>query len=59
MGRVDNIDEELLLKMKEAGCVMISMGLESGNQRLLNMINKNITLEQITNAINSNIIEYL
>ena len=38
--------EELLRKMKEAGCYLIFYGLESGVQRLLNLIQKDITLEQ-------------
>ena len=44
--RVDVLDEEVLSAMKRAGCSIISLGLESGNQRLLDMIKKNITLEQ-------------
>lgn len=43
---VDVLDEEILTAMKNAGCSIISLGLESGNQRLLDMINKKITLEQ-------------
>jgi radical SAM superfamily enzyme YgiQ (UPF0313 family) len=48
--RVDTIDEDLLRKMKEAGCWNIFFGYESGSQSLLNNINKRITLEQIRNA---------
>jgi radical SAM superfamily enzyme YgiQ (UPF0313 family) len=44
--RVDVLDEEVLSAMKKAGCEIVSLGLESGNQRLLDMIKKNITLEQ-------------
>lgn len=44
--RVDCVDEELLVLMKEAGCRIISYGLESGVQRLLDLIQKDITLEQ-------------
>jgi radical SAM superfamily enzyme YgiQ (UPF0313 family) len=43
---VDVLDEEILMAMKKAGCSIISLGLESGNQRLLDMIKKKITLEQ-------------
>lgn len=49
--RVDCVDEELLNLMAEANFKIISYGLESGNQRLLNLIKKNITLEQTKNAI--------
>ncbi|MCX6639828.1 MAG: radical SAM protein [bacterium] len=49
--RVDNIDLELLKLMKEAGCWMISYGIESGEQAILDGIKKNITIAQIQNAI--------
>lgn len=43
--RVDCVDEETLQLMYDAGCRIISYGLESGSQRLLDLINKNITIE--------------
>lgn len=49
--RVDCVDEELLSLMAQAGCKIISYGLESGNQRLLDLIQKNITLEQVKKAV--------
>ncbi len=45
--RVDTVDVDLLVKMKEAGCWQISYGVETGTQRLLDLIQKGITLEQI------------
>jgi len=48
--RVNLVDKELLSKMKDAGCYIISYGVESGNQEILNNIKKDITLEQIKNA---------
>jgi len=45
--RVDTVDEEMLKALKEAGCWQISYGVESGSQRLLNLIKKGITLEQV------------
>ena len=45
--RVDCVDEGILDKMYKAGCRRIRYGVESGNQRLLDIINKNITLEQV------------
>jgi radical SAM superfamily enzyme YgiQ (UPF0313 family) len=48
--RVNLVDKELLSKMKNAGCYIISYGVESGNQEILNNIKKDITLEQIRNA---------
>ena len=50
--RVDCVDEELLSLMAQANCKIISYGLESGNQRLLDLIEKGITLEQIKKAVN-------
>ncbi len=45
--RVDVIDRELLRKMRKAGCYQIFYGVESGSQRLLDLISKGITLEQL------------
>lgn len=46
-GRVNVLDEFLLKKMKESGCVFLGYGVESGDQDLLNKMGKNITLQQI------------
>ncbi len=50
--RVDVVDYELLTKMKEAGCKIISFGIESGSQRMLDTIKKKASVEQSINAIN-------
>ena len=50
-GRVNNINENLLRKMKQAGCYSITYGVESGNQEILNRMKKGITLEQVRKAI--------
>jgi len=49
--RVDLVDEELLRKMKRAGCYLIFYGLESGVQRILNLMQKGVTLEQSEKAL--------
>lgn len=49
--RVDMVSQELLKKMKEAGCNQITYGVESGDQRILNRIRKGITLEQTRKAV--------
>lgn len=49
--RVDTIDQTLLNKMKEAGCWLISYGIESTNQRVLDLAKKGTTVEQIKKAI--------
>lgn len=49
--RVDTVTEDLLVLMKNAGCWQISYGIETGNQRLLDMINKSVTLEQVEETV--------
>ncbi|MFH0732510.1 MAG: radical SAM protein [Candidatus Omnitrophota bacterium] len=41
--RADTLDEEILAAMKQAGCWQISLGVESGVDRLLNRIQKKET----------------
>ncbi|MEA2037370.1 MAG: radical SAM protein [Nanoarchaeota archaeon] len=48
--RVDRVDEELFHKMKKAGCYRVSLGVESGNQEILNKIKKGTNLEQLRKA---------
>ncbi|NQS89476.1 radical SAM protein [Patescibacteria group bacterium] len=50
--RVDNVNREILRIMKEAGCYIVSMGVESGSQRVLeNVIDKGITLEKVREVV--------
>jgi len=49
--RVNTVDEEMLKKMKEAGCIRISYGVESGSPKILQIIKKGITAEQALRAI--------
>jgi radical SAM superfamily enzyme YgiQ (UPF0313 family) len=44
--RVDMLTKELLLKMREAGCVSVWSGVESGSQKVLDAMHKGITIEQ-------------
>lgn len=48
--RVDTVNKEMLKLMHEAGCWQISYGVESGAQRLLDLIKKDFTLEQVAEA---------
>lgn len=50
MTRVNLVDKELLDLMAKAGCWSIHYGVESGSQRLLDLIQKDITLEQVKQA---------
>jgi anaerobic magnesium-protoporphyrin IX monomethyl ester cyclase len=49
--RVSNADPEVLKLMNRAGCNRIHYGVESGVERILKRIKKNITLEQARNAV--------
>jgi len=48
--RVDQVNEQLLKKMKQAGCWLICYGVESGNQKILNSINKGFTIDQVISS---------
>lgn len=50
MTRVNLIQQDLLKTMKKAGCWGIHYGVESGSQRLLDIIRKGITLDQVRDA---------
>jgi anaerobic magnesium-protoporphyrin IX monomethyl ester cyclase len=41
-----NLDYETMVAMRRAGCRLIIVGYESGDQRVLDMMNKDTTLEQ-------------
>lgn len=50
--RVDVLNEELLLEMRLAGCQRLSLGVESGSDRILANIDKKITAAEIIEATN-------
>lgn len=50
-GRVNTMTEELIVKMKEAGCVFIGYGIESGSQKMLDLMKKKVMVEQAKQAI--------
>jgi anaerobic magnesium-protoporphyrin IX monomethyl ester cyclase len=49
--RVDTVSEEILTRMKAAGCNAVSFGIESGNGAILKTIKKGITREQVVTAV--------
>ncbi len=49
--RVDTLDLELLKLMKKSGCYFVAFGIESGNQEILNNINKKTDLATIEMAV--------
>lgn len=54
-GRVDTLDREALIKMKEAGCVAMLYGVESGCDRILKIIKKGITVEQVKKVVKNTV----
>ncbi|MDD5327360.1 MAG: radical SAM protein [Phycisphaerae bacterium] len=50
LARADTLREDMLLKMRQAGCIHISVGVESGNQKILDLARKQITLAQVENG---------
>jgi radical SAM superfamily enzyme YgiQ (UPF0313 family) len=50
-GRVNTIDTEMAEAMKNAGCRKVSFGLESGSQKILDIMRKQSTLEMSREAV--------
>ncbi|OPX57893.1 MAG: coproporphyrinogen III oxidase [Methanobacterium sp. PtaB.Bin024] len=51
--RVDMVDANLLMKLKKAGMSTLYYGVESGSQRILDLMKKGITLQQAETAVKS------
>ena len=51
--RVDMVDYNLLQKLKGSGMSTLYYGVESGSQRILNLMRKGITLKQAEDAVKS------
>jgi radical SAM superfamily enzyme YgiQ (UPF0313 family) len=49
--RSDDITKEILIAMKEAGCVEIGLGVESGSQKILDAVNKGLRVEDATRFV--------
>jgi anaerobic magnesium-protoporphyrin IX monomethyl ester cyclase len=49
--RVDSVDSMMLQLMRRAGCWMISYGIESGSQEILDRVQKGIRLEQAEETV--------
>ncbi len=49
--RIDKVNERLLRKMKNAGCMYVAFGVESADQEVLDNIKKGITAEKAKEAI--------
>ena len=49
--RADLADKSVFNDMKEAGCVQVLFGIESGSQKVLDRMRKGITIEQARQAV--------
>ena len=49
--RSDTVDKDLLLKMYHSGCREVGVGIESGSQRILDIVNKGETVEKNMEAV--------
>ena len=43
--RANLVDKEILALMKQAGCIFVNYGFESGSQRMLDSMNKRVTVD--------------
>lgn len=49
--RLDNLDREVLVKMKSSGCYALFVGIESGSQEVLNRMRKGLRIAEIAEKI--------
>jgi anaerobic magnesium-protoporphyrin IX monomethyl ester cyclase len=45
--RADRVDEELLTMMKKSGCYYFGIGIESGSEKVLRMMDKSLSLDRV------------
>lgn len=50
-GRVNLMTEDLVKTMADAGCVLIGYGIESGSQKMLDVMKKGVTVEESKKAV--------
>ncbi len=50
-GRANHMEKGMVQKMKRAGCRLVTLGIESGDQRILNNLKKQITLDDAKKAV--------
>ena len=51
MTRVDRVNQELFHLMKKAGCYEVGFGIESGSERILKFIKKDLNKDQIRQGV--------
>ena len=50
--RIETLDEELLRKMKEAGCYAMAVGIETGSEKIQKDMKKNLNLDKAREIVN-------
>ncbi|MCX5848784.1 MAG: radical SAM protein [Deltaproteobacteria bacterium] len=50
--RLDLVDENILSLMEKSGCYLLTVGIESGSQRILDHMKKKLTLDLIKEQVN-------
>ncbi len=50
LSRIDTLDRQALKAMKDSGCVTVGFGVESGSQKVLDCLNKNVKVENAVKA---------
>lgn len=50
-GRVNLMTEDLIATMANSGCILIGYGIESGSQKMLDIMRKRVTVEQAKQAV--------
>lgn len=53
LSRVDTVDSEVAEKMKQAGCVRVFFGIESGNDSVLRIMKKQANTKQAKDAVHT------
>lgn len=51
LSRVDGITDEIVNLMKKSGCYKVYLGIESGNNRILELMNKKTTIKGIREGV--------
>ena len=51
--RVGAFNKEIVYLLEKSGCVQVEFGIESGSERMLNLMNKKQTIEQVVNTFDT------
>jgi radical SAM superfamily enzyme YgiQ (UPF0313 family) len=49
--RLDCIDDALLCEMKRSGCIGLNFGVDTGSDRMMQILRKDLTIEQVFEAL--------